>query len=147
MKQLKHYFMLLAFLGAVSLQSCDNDDDSVTVSPQLQKALADKYPGATRIEWEPEAGYYVADFWYNNYESSAWFATDGTWHMTETDILYNDLPNAVQTTFKKDYSAWRVDDVDKIERPDAETVYVIEVEKGNQELHLHYSPDGVQIQK
>lgn len=147
MKQLKHYFMLLAFLSAVSLQSCDNDDDSISVSPQLQKALADKYPGATRIEWEPEAGYYVADFWYNNCETSAWFTPNGTWHMTETDILYENLPAEVQITFKKEYSAWRVDDVDKIERPDAETVYVIEVEKGNQELYLHYSPNGTLIQK
>lgn len=145
--KLKLYFMLLAFLGAVSLQSCDNDDDSVSVSPQLRKALADKYPGATRIEWEPEAGYYVADFWHNNYETSAWFETDGTWYMTETDISYKDLPDAVQTTFQKEYSTWRLDDVGKIERPNAETVYVIEVEQGNKELHLRYSPDGVRIQK
>lgn len=145
--KLKLYFILLALLGAVTLQSCDNDDDLNTVSPALQKALAEKYPGATRIEWEVEAGYYVADFLDNNSETSAWFAADGTWHMTETDILYNALPEAVKTSFQQgEYSTWRIDDVDKIERPDAETVYILEVEKGNQELYLRYSPAGV-IQK
>lgn len=145
---MKLYFILFALLGAVTLQSCDNDDDDLnSVSPELQKALIEKYPGATRIEWEVEAGYYVADFYDNTYETSAWFLPDGTWHQTETDLPYTALPELVQASIQKDYSAWRVDDVDKIERKEAEIVYAIEIEKDKQEKHLRYSAEGVLITK
>lgn len=145
--KLKLYFLFL-ILGAMSLQSCDNDDDdAITVPPLIQNALADKYPGATRIEWETETGYYVADFYNNGYEISAWFSPEGIWHKTETDIPYTALPELVQVAFQKEYSAWRVDDVDKVERNEAETVYVIEIEKDKQEKHLRYSEEGVLITK
>lgn len=40
---------------------------------------------------------------------------------------------------------WTVDDVDRLERQGYETVYVIEVEKQNQEVDLYYSGEGVLV--
>ena len=76
---------------AWSLHSCDNDDDdSIAVPAALQEAFSSKYPNVKNLKWETKAGYYVADF-YDGYEASAWFTTDGNWHMTETDIPYTCL--------------------------------------------------------
>lgn len=147
MMKLKFYTLLLALSAAWSLYSCDNnDDESITVPVELQNAFSSKYPNAANVKWENKSGYYVADF-YDGYEASAWFTQDGRWQMTETDIPYIALPQAVKTSFEAtEYAtSWKQDDVDKLEQEGVETVYVIEVEKQNQELDLHYSEDGVLI--
>ena len=83
----RFYSILMAVACIIGLQSCDNDDDNLRVSPELQKAFLDKYPAATRVEWETKAGYYVADFYDNASEASAWFTPAGVWCMTETEII------------------------------------------------------------
>ena len=144
--KLRIYTLLIAFCAAWSLHSCDNDDDdSIAVPAALQEAFSSKYPNVKNVKWETKAGYYVADF-YDGYEASAWFTTDGNWHMTETDIPYTALPDPVKSAFEtSEYKTWKKDDVDKLERQGIETVYVIEVENQNQEIDLYYSADGVLI--
>lgn len=62
---------------------------------------------------------------------------------TESDIPFESLPEAVKTSFNaSEYARWRKEDVDKVERADMETIYVIEVEQGNQEMDLYYTEDG-----
>lgn len=149
MMKLKIYTLLLALSGAWCLQSCDNnDDESVNVPVELQNAFSTMYPNIANVKWEAKAGYYVADF-RNGYDASAWFTQDGKWQMTETDIPYSALPQEVKNAFEgSEYttaSGWRIDDVDKLERVNLETVYVIEVENKNQEVDLYYSEGGVLI--
>lgn len=143
MMKLKFYTLLLALSAAWSLYSCDNnDDESITVPVELQNAFSSKYPNAANVKWESKSGYYIADF-YDGYEASAWFTQDGKWKMTETDIPYDALPQAVKTSFEaSEYKSWKIDDVDKLEREGFETVYVIEVENQNQEMDLYYSVNG-----
>lgn len=143
--KLKMYFLLLA-MGAFTLtmQSCDDDEDGITVPTELANALAEKYPEVKNAKWETKGTYYVADFYKDNYETSAWFTPEGVWQMTETDIPYNALPAAVKSAFESSkYADWHVDDVDKLERKGMETVYVIEVEQGKQEYDLYYTEEGI----
>jgi len=140
--------MLVMGVSAWTLQSCDNDDDDdwVTVPAELTRSLADKHPQATRVEWEAEGGYYVADFYEDGWEKSAWFTPDGTWQLTETELRFMDLPDAVQTAFRNGgYATWEIEDVDRVERPDREVVYVIEVEQYDQEVDLFYTADGILV--
>lgn len=141
--KLKIFTLLLVLGAAWSLYSCDNnDDESITVPVELQNAFSSKYPNAANVKWESKSGYYIADF-YDGYEASAWFTQDGKWKMTETDIPYDALPQAVKTSFEtSEYKSWKIDDVDKLEREGFETVYVIEVENQNQEMDLYYSVNG-----
>lgn len=147
--KLKIFTLLLALGAAWSLQSCDNDDDgSINVPTELQNAFSEKYPNVANVRWESKAGYYVADF-RDGYEASAWFAQNGEWQMTETDVPYSALPQQIKSAFEaseyKNGSGWLVDDVDKLERKGLETVYVIEVERQNEERDLYYSEEGVLI--
>lgn len=151
MMKLKIYALVVALSAAWSLQSCDNnDDESLAVPAELQSAFSSKYPNVTNVKWETKSGYYVADF-YDGYEASAWFTQDGKWQMTETDIPYSALPQAVKTAFETgEYTktlGWHIDDVDKLEREGWETTFVIEVEKQNQEVDLYYSTEGVLIKR
>ncbi|HIZ88222.1 MAG TPA: PepSY-like domain-containing protein [Candidatus Coprenecus pullistercoris] len=125
---------------------------------ELQAALLEKYPDAQNVVWSEKSGYYVADFAApivraaNDMISySAWFDNRCQWHMTETDIPYDMLPEAVRTAFAaSEYADWRIDDVDMLLRGGVETLYIIEVEGTNadgvrQEVDLYYSEDGVLV--
>lgn len=150
-KRMKKYFyyLCMGLAGMLFLNSCDDDDDDIRLSdvPQaVVSAFEAKYPNvSTNIEWEKNRGYYVADFWYENSIKDAWFDSKGTWRMTETDLGTNmsALPEAVQTAFtNSQYNTWRVDDIDKYERP-ADTFYLLEIEtKGKSDRNLYFAPDG-----
>ncbi len=90
----------------------------------------------------------VADFRSAGTVMQAWFDAAGKWYMTEGDISYAELPRAVRTAYEAgDYAAWHVDDVDKLLRNGQETVYVLEVERAEQEFDLYYSEDGVLLRE
>ena len=142
------------------LYSCDKDDDGHIANQQVKNALKTRYPSADHISWEMKNGYIVADFKApapqnpsgKDVEYSAWFDRNGTWYMTETDIPFALLPDAIKATFQQsEYARWIIDDVDMIEREKLETVYVIEVEgfdAGREtEVGLYYSTDGILIKK
>lgn len=143
----KFLFLALALL-TMSFVSCNDDDDANwdIVPTEVRTAFAEKYPSAQKTEWENKGGYKVAEFVHNSMGASAWFDTSGIWYMTETDIPFNSLPQAVKDAFAaSDYSTWRIDDVDMLERKDTEVVYVIEVELQNNEVDLYYSAEGILI--
>lgn len=156
--KLKMYFALLA-LGAVSLASCDNDDsddiDLSKVPADVRNTFDESYSNIANLKWETENvsqyPYYKAEFNNknnNNYKTSAWYTPEGKWQMTETEMPYNVIPHAIQTAFENSpYATWKKDnEVDKIERPDSETVYIIEVESASDEdIDLYYSTDGVLV--
>lgn len=136
-------------LGVVSLQSCDKDDDNrLQVSANLQEAFDTRYPNVSRVDWEQNGQFYEAEFVDNGYENKAWFTPDGTWVMTEYDLRFTQLPQAVQDAFKAGvYASWKVDDVDKIEKADTSVIYVIEVESAGKEYELTYLEDGTLIRE
>lgn len=138
---------ILCLVAGFFLASCD-DDNGGGPSEAVTQAFNTKYPSATQVKWERQNNYQKADFMDNQLSNTAWFAENGQWYMTETEL--NDLtrlPEAVQTAFRNsEYSGWTTDDIDRVERLDAETIYVIEVKKANQEFDLCYTQDGVLIQ-
>lgn len=143
-------FMVLV-MGLVSLgvmAGCDDDSKSVKVPAAVQAAFGEMFPAASHVEWEDKGGYMVADFRSAGTVMQAWFDAAGKWYMTEEDISYAELPRAVRTAYEAgDYAAWHVDDVDKLLRNGQETVYVLEVERAEQEFDLYYSEDGVLLRE
>lgn len=143
--KLKLFFIPIAALGLL-FTGCNDDDDPISIDPAIENAFKNQYPQAKRVEWERKAGYYVAEFHQGNAETQAWYSAQAVWYMTETDMTFAELPAEIRTAFAASiYKDWRVDDVDKLQRKDLETVYVIEVEKGREEYDLYYSADGVLI--
>lgn len=140
-------FMMAALVccSFVSM-SCDDNDDRFTPESIVTKAFEAKYPDAKRVSWEYEAGHVKAEFYLGAYEAEAWFDPQGNWMLTETDLPYSALPQAVKSSFEASrYATWKVDDVDKLERPDAETVYVLDVEKDDVDVDLQYTETGTLI--
>lgn len=152
---MKRFFIFTAlFAATLSLVACDDDNNSAHVTSAAKQALLTMYPTATDIEWVRRGGYSIADFEIGTGNSrqdcTAWFDNQGVWYMTEFDIAYSALPEAVKSAFTaSQYASWQVDDVDMLERASAETIYVIEVENEaatpEQEYDLYYSPEGVLV--
>lgn len=141
----KIQFLAMMMIAALTFTAtaCDDDDDNITVPQTISQALTAKYPSASRVEWERKGAYYVADCWLNGKEAEAWFDAQGVWKLTETDILWTDVPEAVQTAFNAgEYAAWYKDDLDMLEYPSSPTLYVIEVEQGRTEIQLFYQADS-----
>lgn len=150
---MKLKFFLIAFVAGLiglGLYGCDNEEGTSlpTVPSEIETAFSEKYPGRKVAGWSVKDKYYVAKFDNDRYDAEAWFASDGNWLMTETDLPYDALPSDVKIAFEgSKYAKWQVDDVDKLERKDMETVYVIEVESGSQEMDLYYNVKGILVKE
>lgn len=144
----RFYFILLAVFSLLGFSSCD-DDDHFSPDSVVEKAFLEKYPTATHVSWVKKGNYVEAEFKEGTVFMKAWFDLDGNWSMTETEITdLRLLPVAVQEAFAASaYAQWKIDDIDQLERPGMETVYIIEVENGNQEVDLIYSAEGVLIKE
>ncbi len=143
----RFYFILLAVFSLLGFSSCD-DDDHFSPDSVVEKAFLEKYPAATHVSWVKKGNYVEAEFKEGTVFMKAWFDLDGNWSMTETETDFRSLPGAVQEAFLASaYAQWERDDINKLERPGMETVYVIEVENGNQEVDLVYSTEGVLIKE
>lgn len=137
-------YALFFGLALFGFCSCDNDD-SVTPDPQARQAFESKYPNATQVEWEKKNNYLIAEFIDNQLDGKAWFDATGRWYMTETELTHtSQLPEDVQKALaNSEYAQWYIDDIDRLERNETETIYVIEVKKDKQEYDLYYSADGI----
>lgn len=132
--------------GCLAFIACDDDKDESPVAPNtaIEKAFTNRYPDAGRPLWETKGSFAVAEFKLGNDKADAWFDMNGQWVLTETDVPFTALPEAVRNGFAQGpYADWKVEDVDKLERPEAATVYVIEVEKGETEKDLYYDESGM----
>ncbi|WP_455674322.1 PepSY-like domain-containing protein [Phocaeicola sp.] len=144
-------FLIFAASAMLTFSGCSDDDNTPEgthlVSKEVQNAFNEKFPQAYNVEWELKGNYAVVDFDWNGSEHSSWFdPTSATWFMTETDLRYTDLPQAVKTTHEAgEYATWAVDDVDMLTREGMETLYVVEVEKGETDVDLYYSPAGILV--
>lgn len=155
----KYTFFVSALAVSTCIATgCSDDEDGrppVTnpVSAEVQASFAEQFPGARDVEWEVRGTYAVADFSYADSQSGGWVSstawysqTDGTWLMSEYDLRFERLPEAVKTAFQQsEYADWHVDDVDLIRRDGVTLLYVVEVEQGGQEMDLYYAEDGVLV--
>lgn len=145
----KLQMLAMMFIAALAFSACSDDDknDSITVPDAVSKALKEKYPSATGIEWEQKGNYFVAECWMDGKEMDVWYDTHASWQLTEINISWGDLPPTVQTAFEGgEYANWKREDIDVLEYPVQPTQYVIEVENGNMEYQLFYAENGSLLQ-
>lgn len=145
--RLNAFYICLFLLSGLFL-ACDKDnkDDSTRVPAEFSNALKTLYPDATHIDWEKKGVYTVADFRLNNTEYSVWFSANAERVLAESDINYTSLPAAVKTAFQNGtYANWKIDDIDLVERPERESIYRIEIEKGEQDIDLFYLANGTLV--
>lgn len=147
-------YLVLFGIIMLSLVSCEKNNGMA--DGRFESALLDRYPDASDIRWSTKGSYHIAEFKSaitrstQLLDNQAWFDRNCQWQMTEIDINFDMLPQAVKEAFNQsEYASWRIEDVDRLDREGMETIYIIEVEgtlDGKEiEMDLFYSPDGTLI--
>lgn len=143
---MRKLFIIAAMTFGLFAVGCDDD---FTPSASLSTSFYDAYPNAVDVEWEWKHNrkYRVAEFKQDGQECEAWFTKSDEWVLTEFEMQFSQLPEAVQSAFKEGYGATTpVDNVYRIERNNAETLYTIEsvviVNGFDTDIFLTYSADG-----
>lgn len=145
----KTFILLLTAIAALCAFAC-NDDDGYSAPDAVREALKTRYPDAEHVTWKSKNGYAIADFDRpdnrlpeGRSDCKAWFSPAGTWYMTEQEIAFEALPEAVRTAFAAtEYASWRIDETERFDRDGLETLYVIECELRDTEVELYYTADG-----
>ncbi len=102
------------------------------IPASVTDAFNSKYDGATGVEWRDKLTGFVATFNLNNVSYQASFNNKGEWESTEQEIDQDNLPEVVKDSRSKSkYADWDVIKVDKIELPNNQFQYRIEVGKGD----------------
>ncbi|HIS33652.1 MAG TPA: PepSY-like domain-containing protein [Candidatus Avirikenella pullistercoris] len=144
--KIKLFLIPSLLLASVLFFSCNKDDDDSGHKPAnpVISAFNTKYPGAQNATWEKAGAYEKAEFTYNNMQNEAWFAKDGTWILTETDMAYKELPANVQSGLTNSiYSSWNADDdAEKMEGINLDPLYLIDIKNGNNEMILGFNDAG-----
>ena len=135
-----------AFLFATLLTFASCQQAGYTPPKNVLEAFESRYAGANWVRWEIENSYYVAEFTYQGIKTESWFDTEGKWSMTESDVPFASLPAVVRNSFDaSEFHTWAIEDIDKLEREGMETLYVIEVERGEQEMDIYYLENGSHV--
>ena len=116
MKNMKTRLILfiLLFISGFAIAGC-KQQNQYRPDAKIVAAFNNKYPQSDKVEWEQKQGYYVAEFREDGIEHEAWFDGTGKWVMTESNLRYSSLPQAIREQFEKSvYSTWKKDDIDKI---------------------------------
>lgn len=155
--------MLLLFAAATVLIPAGCDDDSNSgyyehydsrVTSATWNAFRTRHPKAYNVRWYIRGPYAVAYFTdtpgspvAGTPQNASWFRNDkGTWAMTESEVTFQALPEAVRQAYSAgSYGSWIIDEVLLIERYEAETLYAIEAESGRTELLLCYTASGLEV--
>lgn len=159
------------------IASCDGNESISTggdnkpfVTPEnVLSSFSEKFPNAQNVSWTGNAQYAVASFYLSESPSgvssrsggqdrntNAWFLlSNASWEMTDTDIPFSSLPQAVIDAFNAteySQSPWVYDnEVDVIFRNGNETLYIIEAKKKENnvetEVDLYFTEDGMLVKE
>ena len=143
MKRLIFIFIPLALLIA----SCKGQKITKEKVPSLVfNSLKAKYPVATDIDWKKQGTIYEAELDINDStEVSLRIDEAGNLLMQKSDILLTELPQVINAAVQRQYAAYTIDDVEKIEQ-DGGIYYQVEMKaKGKKEVNIVFSADGKEV--
>ncbi len=111
-------------------------------------AFKTKFPTVLKTSWEMEnKTEFEANFHINGVETSANFDNTGKWLETETELKIAALPNAIQSTIKKDYAGFKINEASKIENIKNGKCFEAEIEKGEETFDVLFTADGKVLSK
>ena len=138
--------LICSMFFAFSAQAQDLNSSNIPTA--VHQAFSKRYPNMFAYEWKykKKKGHYRAEFIDNGMELEAYFAPDGTWIQTKTEIKKAQLPQEIWKSLSKtDYQNWKVDDIDRLQTPKYPIVYKLEMKNGKQKIYLYFLANGKQV--
>lgn len=133
-----------------------------TVPANIRTSFDTKYPNASTVVWyrytpgttkaEPGSWYqtmdasdYYTSFTWNDMDYVAWY-DNGTWIRSTARVDDSDLPTNIKNIIQSQYPGYIVTEVE-VETDRKQTVYEVELEKGDMQYVVHYGADGSVLKK
>ncbi|MGV3504838.1 MAG: PepSY-like domain-containing protein [Adhaeribacter sp.] len=138
---MKPTLILLLAAGSISLGACSKWLPAKEAPALVHNTLMARFPYATEVEWDKKSGLFEAEFNQGQQDQAVLIDETGIIKMIKQDIGLAELPAAVLNKIKKDYPAYQVDDLERVENG-ASLFYQVELEKGLREKKLVLAPDG-----
>ena len=141
MKKIIYITVLFAIL---SITATNSFAQLRKIPAEVTNAFQEKYPNAKSVEWRDKLSSFTASFQQDSATYIAQFKSNGEWESTEESIDESELPEAVTNGFDKSkYTEWTIGQVSKIELPNDEVQYRVEVAKGDiKKRNLYFSSEG-----
>lgn len=145
---MKKILSVMFLLAVVTLSACsdDDNDNKAVVSDEVKTYILNNYPDAVIRNAEYEKGYLDVEIYHDARIKDVYFNSNKQWVATEWDIAITELPAAVTEAVKKNYPDYRIDDADYVITPEKE-LYYIEMERGNFEVAIYVTADGIILTK
>jgi len=140
---------------------------SYTPAPPNDEIISDfetRFPNATEITWyryvpsdrvevvpndwdyNMDANDYEVRFTLNGSDHIVWY-DNGQWVRTEVPMYDNTkLPTAVNNAINSQYSGYTINDIEQDQKAN-ETVYEVELRRGNEKCKVHYTAMGAVVKK
>ena len=146
MKKTIMAFLLMAgiTLGVRAQEEKKEKISDADVPQAVQTSFKSTFANATDVEWKKKDNDYKVSFKLNNAEQHAMFDSSGTLLSQGQKIQESELPAAVSSAIKKDYSDHRIDEAYTIVK-DGTTTYKVELD-GSPDVKVKYSADGTKLE-
>jgi len=108
----------------------------------VKQAFTKMFPAATDVVIGMENSDFEINFIDKAVEMSANFDAAGKWLETETEIKASDLPKEVSASAAKNFPAYKISEVAKVETPDKGLCYEMDVNNGKEGFEVQISPKG-----
>lgn len=146
-KSMKTRLLLTGLCAGIAFLGACNDSDDDKPGDAVEKAFRQKYPTATRVEWDNHGKFREADFVLNGSDYEAWYNDDAEWLQAEHDVNYTAIPaavkNVVENSINYPSTTWRPDpEVKLLERRNYPDWYGVELENGKQEVTIWSDAEG-----
>lgn len=145
----KIFFLSMLLAGASFFTACSDDDDNYLkqLPPQVEQSFSQKFPDIKGARWENDHGMFKSEFRNaQGVETEVWFAPDGSWIRTETDVHPAALPEAVKQYVTTAHVGYYVDDAEYIETPQAAYFHLELEAKGKPDVEVNVFADGTLVE-
>lgn len=144
MKKLLMLFVCIALV--VSVSAANQKDDKIPAA--AKSGFAAKFPTAQKAKWSIEKpGEFEAEFTQNGVETSALFDAKGNLLETESEIKENELPATVKAALAKDFSDYKLDEIEKVTDAKGTVSFEMEAAKGKDKLEISFDITGKLLKK
>ena len=143
MKRLMSLFVCTMFVVFANAQKPKDQTPAA-----VKTAFAAKYPGAQKVKWSIEKpGEFEVEFVLNKVESSALFDATGKFLESEVEIKEAELPQGVKATLAKDFTGFKLGEIEKSTDTKGVATFEMEAAKGKEKLVLSFDGSGKLLSK
>ncbi len=141
---MKNLLFISVLTGIFFLTACEQRKD---VPQAVKTAFNQKFSNATKVKWENEdENEWEAEFRMNGKEYSANFDSKGNWLETEYEIKKSEIPQAILTTIKNEFTRYETEEAEVAENKDG-TFYEIKFETDEKDIEVVFKADGTVVKK